>query len=140
MSSSVEVVEKMYHCFKSGDMTTLKAEVFAEDLKWHLPGHHPLAGTKHGVDEVLAFFGRLRGLGLQVTPIGMGELNSGTVVEMYRATGDVNGTKLQALNCNHYTVENGKITEVQVLMANQHGYDAFFWEAYHLKPIPDRLV
>ncbi|NJR49617.1 MAG: nuclear transport factor 2 family protein [Leptolyngbyaceae cyanobacterium CSU_1_3] len=57
MSSSVEVVEKMYHCFKSGDMATLKAEVFAEDLKWHLPGHHPLAGTKHGIDEVLAFLG-----------------------------------------------------------------------------------
>jgi uncharacterized protein len=135
MSSSVEVVEKMYHCFKSGDM-----EVFAADLKWHLPGHHPLAGTKQGIDEVLAFFGRLRGLGLQVTPLGMGELNSGTVVEIYRATGSVDGATLEALNCNHYTVRDGKILEVQVLMADQHGYDAFFWKAYQLKPIPDRLL
>ena len=45
MSSNVEVVEKMYHCFRSGDMATLKAEVFAEDIVFHLPGHHPLAGT-----------------------------------------------------------------------------------------------
>jgi ketosteroid isomerase-like protein len=140
MSANVEVVEKMYQCFKSGDMETLKNEVFAEDLQWHLPGHHPMAGTKDGMAEVLAFFGRLRGLGLQVTPLGMGELNSGAVVEIYRATGEVEGAKLEALNCNHYTVKDGKITEVQVLMADQHGYDAFFWQAYHLKPIPDRLV
>lgn len=140
MSSNVEVVEKMYQCFKAGDMETLKAEVFAEDLQWHLPGHHPLAGTKKGVDEVLAFFGRLRSLGLQVTPLGMGELNSGGVVEVYKAKGEVNGAKLNAFNCNYYTVREGRITEVQVLMADQHGYDAFFWEAYQLKPIPDRLV
>ncbi|WP_448572046.1 nuclear transport factor 2 family protein [Trichothermofontia sp.] len=140
MSSNVEVVEKMYQCFKSGDMETLKAEVFAEDLKWHLPGHHPLAGTKNGVGEVLAFFGRLRALGLQVTPLGMGELNSGGVVEVYKATGEVNGATLNAFNCNYYTVKDGRIVEVQVLMADQHGYDAFFWQAYQLKPIPDRLV
>lgn len=140
MSSNVEVVEKMYHCFKSGDMETLKSEVFAEDLKWHLPGHHPLAGTKNGIGEVLAFFGRLRGLGLQVTPLGMGELSSGSVAEVYRATGEYNGAKLDVFNCNHYTVKDGKIVEVQVLMGDQHGYDAFFWQAYQLKPIPDRLV
>jgi uncharacterized protein len=139
-STNVEIVEKMYHCFKSGDMETLKRDVFAEDLVWHLPGHHPLAGTKCGVAEVLAFFGRLRSLGLQVTPSGMGELSSGAVVETYRATGEVNGTKLNAFNCNHYQIRDGKIAEVQVLMADQHGYDAFFWNAYQLKPIPDRLV
>ena len=68
--SNVEVVHKMYNCFKTGDMETLKAEVFAPDIVWHLPGHHPLAGTKNGVAEVLAFFGKLRSLGAQVTPLG----------------------------------------------------------------------
>ena len=138
--SNVEIVEKMYQCFKKGDMETLKAEVFAEDLVWHLPGHHPLAGTKRGISEVLAFFGRLRSLNIQVTPLGMGELNSGAVVEVYRGHGEFNGAKLDAFNCNHYTIRDGRIVQVQVLMADQHGYDAFFWVAFQLKPLPDRLV
>ena len=138
--SNVEVVEKMYHCFKTGDLATLKAEVFAEDIVWNLPGHHPLAGTKRGINEVMAFFGRLRSLGLQVTPLGMGELNNGCVAEIYRGSGEVNGVKLEAFNCNYYTIRDGKIAEVQVLMADQHGYDAFAWAAVPLKPLPDRLA
>ena len=138
--SSIEIVEKMYHCFKTGDMATLKAEVFAEDIVWHLPGHNPLAGTKRGVNEVLAFFGRLRALGAQVQPLEMGELNNGGVAEIYRAHGEVNGVKMEAFNCNYYTIRNGKIAEVQVLMADQQNYDTFIWAGVPLKPLPDRLA
>jgi uncharacterized protein len=138
--SSIEVVEKMYHCFKTGDMDTLKSEVFAEDIVWNLPGHNPLAGTKRGVNEVLAFFGRLRALGAQVQPLEMGELSNGGVAEIYRAHGEVNGVKMEAFNCNYYTIRNGKIAEVQVLMADQQNYDTFMWAGVPLKPLPDRLA
>jgi uncharacterized protein len=138
--SSIEVVEKMYHCFKTGDMDTLKSEVFAEDIVWNLPGHNPLAGTKRGINEVLAFFGRLRALGAQVQPLEMGELSNGGVAEIYRAHGEVNGVKMEAFNCNYYTIRNGKIAEVQVLMADQQNYDTFMWAGVPLKPLPDRLA
>lgn len=138
--SNVEVVHKMYGCFKSGDMETLKNEVFAPDIVWHLPGHHPLAGTKNGVGEVLAFFGKLRSLGAQVTPLEMGELGNGGVAEIYRAHASTEGAEMQAFNCNYYTIKDGKITEVQVLMADQHNYDNFIWAAVQLKPLPDRLA
>ena len=42
----MQVVEKMYECFNRGDMETIKNDVFAPDLKWTLPGHHPLGGTR----------------------------------------------------------------------------------------------
>ena len=58
-------VDKMYQCFGTGDMETIKNEVFAPDIEWALPGHHPLSGTKHGADEVLAFFGALMAVGRQ---------------------------------------------------------------------------
>ena len=48
------VVDRMYQCFGTGDMETLKSEVFAPDIQWALPGHHPLSGVKRGADEVLA--------------------------------------------------------------------------------------
>jgi len=111
-------------------MDTLRAEVFAPDLIWHLPGHHPLAGTKNGVDEVLAFFGKLRSLNIKVTPLGIGALNSGAVAEVYKGEGTYEGTPLNAFNCNHYLIKDGRIAEVQVLMADQHGYDTFFNAAF----------
>lgn len=138
--SNVEVVHKMYGCFKTGDMETLKNEVFAPDIVWHLPGHHPLAGTKNGVGEVLAFFGKLRTLGAQVTPLEMGELSNGGVAEIYKAHADGDGVSMEAFNCNYYTIKDGKITEVQVLMADQHNYDAFISAMVKLKPLPDRLA
>ena len=139
--SNVEVVEKMYHCFRTGDMETLKSEVLAEDIQWNLPGHHPLAGTKKGIGEVLGFFGTIRKAGLKVTPLGMGELNSGAVVEVYRAEGETaEGDKLNVFNANYYTIRDGKIAEVTVLMGDQQAYDAFFWKAFQLKPLPDRMA
>ena len=35
------------------------AAVLADDVEWSIPGHHPLSGTKRGVDEVMAFFAAL---------------------------------------------------------------------------------
>ena len=37
-------------------------------------------------------------------------------------------------------IRNGKIAEVQVLMADQHNYDTFMWAGVPLKPLPDRLA
>ncbi|MFI5458468.1 MAG: nuclear transport factor 2 family protein [Isosphaerales bacterium] len=140
MQKNLEVVEAMYQCFRTGDMKKLKEEVFAPDVTWTLPGRNPIAGTKEGADEVLGFFGALRKAGLQVTPLGLGEVGSDGVAEVYRGHGEVNGVKLDAYNVNYYKIRNGKIAEVQVFMADQHGYDAFCWAAFKLKPIPERLA
>ena len=140
MADNVEVVHKMYQCFRGGDMETLKNEVLAEDVVWHVPGHHPLAGVKHGIGEVLAFFGALRKLGAQVQPLGMGELSNGAVAEIYQAHGEANGVKLEAFNCNYYVIRDGKIAEVRVIMGDQHNYDAFIWAGVPLKPLPDCLA
>lgn len=51
-----DLVAKMYECFNCGDMDIIRKEVFVFDLEWRLPGRHLLSGTKHGVEEVLAFF------------------------------------------------------------------------------------
>jgi len=138
--SNLEVVEAMYQCFRTGDVGRLRSEIFAEDVTWNLPGHHPIAGTKRGVDEVLGFFGALRKLGLQVTPQGMGEIGPDGVAEFYRAHGEAGGVRLDAFNCNYYRIRDGKIADVQVFLSDQHGYDAFCWAGFQLKPIPDRLA
>ncbi|HLZ57023.1 MAG TPA: nuclear transport factor 2 family protein [Ktedonosporobacter sp.] len=139
--NSLAVVQKMYECFNRGDMETIKKEVFAPDIVWNLPGRHPLAGTKHGADEVLAFFGQLGKVGIRVDLIGLDQFHEDTVVEVHHgySQAPINGAKLDAYNCTHYQVVNNKIQNVQVYLSDQYGADNFFWAAFELKGIPGRL-
>jgi hypothetical protein len=47
---------------------------------------------------------------------------------------------LDALNCTHYRIANGRIAEVQVYISDQYAVDNFFGTVFQLKPIPDRLA
>jgi ketosteroid isomerase-like protein len=131
----------MYECFNRGDMDTIRKEVFAPELVWRLPGHHPLSGTKQGAEEVIAFFEELSRSGIQVDLIGLDTFGEDTVVEVHRGHGTAaNGAVLDARNCTHYQVREGRIADVQVYISDQHAVDQFFNAVYTLKPIPDRLA
>lgn len=138
--SAMDVVARMYECFNKADLDTIKKEIFAEDLEWNLPGRHPLAGVKHGADEVLAFFHQLNKSGIQVDLVKIDAWGDDTVVEVHRGHGECKGFKLDALNCTHYHVNSAnKIYKVQVYMGDQHAADNFFCNVFEYKPIPDRL-
>ena len=146
----------MYACFDRDNLETIRNEIFAPDLVWNLPGHNPVAGTKHGAEEVLAFFAALRChnieviLDPQIDPATrVDSWGDNTVVEVHRGRGtttvrDAGSTEqqltLNALNCTHYHIRGGRIAHVQVYLSDQHAADTFFNAVYQLKPIPDRLA
>ena len=153
---NIALVQRMYECFNRNDMATIRNEIFAPDLVWNLPGRHPLSGTKNGAEEVLAFFAQLVRANIQVTldpqrdpSTGVDTFGDDTVVEVHRGQGtttvrDVSGNEsqvtLNALNCTHYRIQNGRIARVQVYISDQHAVDNFFNTVYQLRPIPDRLA
>ncbi len=55
---NVAIIKRYYNAYTKEDVATVR-EIFAPDIVWWIPGHHPLAGPKRGPDEVLAFFGQL---------------------------------------------------------------------------------
>jgi uncharacterized protein len=134
------VVDRMYQCFAAGDMATLKSEVFAGNITWALPGHHPLSGVKRGADEVIAFFAELMRTGINVDNISFGTIGDDRVVENHTGHGTVDGVAYIFPTCSVYTIRDGKIQNVQVYTADQHGVDRYFWAAYQLKPIPERMA
>ena len=117
---------------------------------------NPLSGTEHGTEEVLAFFAQLLRANIRVTldpaadpATGIDTFGESTVVEVHRGQGqtttrDASGNEvtatLNALNCTHYRIRDGRIAQVQVYISDQHTVDTFFWAVYQLKPIPDRLA
>jgi ketosteroid isomerase-like protein len=154
--ANVALVQRMYECFNRDDLNTIRSEIFATDLVWNLPGHNPVAGTKRGAEEVLAFFAALRRANIAVTldpqndpATGIDSWGQNTVVEVHRGRGtttarDPAGNEqqvtLNALNCTHYHIRDGRIANVQVYISDQHTVDVFFNAVYQLKPIPDRLA
>jgi ketosteroid isomerase-like protein len=134
---NVAIVRRMYERFGAGDFATIRDELFTNDVLWHLPGHHPLSGTKRGPEEVLAFFRVLLDTGIKVEMMTF----TGTdtyVVDVHRSYTDAGSTI--ALNCAVHQIRGSRIAEVQMFVADQHAVDAFFWSRVDLEPIPDRLA
>ena len=155
-NANIGLVQRMYDCFNRNDLDTIRNEIFAPDLVWNLPGRHPLSGTKNGAEEVIAFFAQLVRANIQVIldpqsdpATGVDTFGQDTVVEVHRgrgtttvrdAAGNESQVTLNALNCTHYQIRDGRIARVQVYISDQHAVDNFFWAVYALKPIPDRLA
>ncbi|MFD2520074.1 nuclear transport factor 2 family protein [Emticicia soli] len=105
-------------------------EVLDENIKWHIPGTHPLSGTKVGIESVLEYFQQL-GKGLfKAEPIVMG-VNENFVIDCHRNWSNLeNEENLNNMYCLLWKIENGKIVEVHNFPENQQIVDSFFSKLY----------
>ena len=57
--------QRTVDAFRDRDFETLRS-LFAEDVVWHVPGGSPMAGEIHGLDELVAWLGRLGAFGFTI--------------------------------------------------------------------------
>ena len=134
---NLQAIEDFFAAYASKDVARVR-EVLAPDITWFIPGHHPLSGTKHGVDEVLAFFDQLARAEFKAEPLAIA-VSDDYVLDHHRGWSEV-GDGLDVLWALAFHFENGRIKSVVNLCADQHKADLFFWSVYSLKPIPERLA
>lgn len=134
---NIAVVKQFFKYYEKKDIVGLR-EIFAPDIEWHVPGHHPLAGTKRGVEEVIAYYKQLQKANFKAEVIIL-EGNDHYVIDCHRGWAKVGDVKIDMNWVLLYTIENGKIKSMKNFPGNQHAADAFFWQVYKLKEIPDRL-
>lgn len=137
---NTHLVLKMYEFFNTGDMASIKRELFDPNITWTMPGHHPLSARMEGADAVIAFFGALFKVGITVDNVHFGTLDDGTVVEKHIGHGKIGDEEFIFPTCTSYGIKNGKIYEVRVHTADQHNVDRYFWKVIQLKGIPARLA
>ena len=135
--SKLQKIQAFFTAYAARNVGGIR-EVMASDIRWTIPGHHPLAGTKQGIDEVLAFFDQLGKANFKAQPLAVVE-NGDYVIDHHRGWSDVAGG-LDLTWCLVFRFEAGKIKEVTNFCADQHLADLFFWKVYPLKPIPGRLA
>ena len=134
---NVAVVKQFFKYYKYNDVVGFR-EIFAPDIEWIVPGHHPLAGVKKGIEEVIAYYKQLQKANFRAEVIII-EGNEHYVIDCHRGWAKVGDQKLDMNWVLLYTVEDGKIKSMKNFPGDQHAADAFFWHVYKLKDIPDRL-
>ena len=137
---NVSVVQRYYEAYGASDIELIRNEIFADDITWKIPGHHPLAGTKQGADEVFAFFEQLNKAQFKAEVLFLGG-NDNYVVDVHRGWSNLtNGENIDQTWALLYEVANERIKSAVNFPGNQHEADAFFWNVYNLKPLPERLA
>ncbi|MCS3797219.1 nuclear transport factor 2 family protein [Niastella sp. OAS944] len=136
---NLAIINRFFEAYGKFDLNAMR-EVVAENVKWTIPGHHPLSGTKVGIDEVLAFFTHLGKSNFKADPIVLG-VNDQYVIDCHRGWSNrEDGNNIDILWCLLWKIVDGKIVEVVNFAADQHEADRFFYKVYQLKPIQDRIV
>jgi ketosteroid isomerase-like protein len=135
----LEAIDAFFAAYASYDLDQMR-KVLADDIEWTIPGHHPLSGTKRGVEEVAAFFTQLGKAGFQADPLFL-ETNDEYVVDIHRGwtTEGVGQVDTLWALVWHFNPD-GKVDRVVNLSGDQHQMDAFVWSNYPLAPIPARLA
>lgn len=133
---NVKLIKDYYAAYATGDLNRLR-EFFADDIRWTIPGHHPLSGTKVGADEVLAFFAELARAGFRAEPIALAA-DGDWVIDLHRGW----STAPEGLDITWalaFRIRARRIVEAINFAVDQHAADQYFWRVYRLAPIPDRL-
>ncbi len=134
---NIAKVQAFFQAYADKDVGRVSA-ILHPEIAWFIPGHHPLAGTKYGVDEVMAFFDQLAVAKFQAEPLCIAA-DGDYVIDHHRSWSEVGGG-LDIGWCLVFRFEDGRIREVTNLSSDQHKADLFFWSVYKLKPIPERLA
>lgn len=137
-AANLQLIRDYYAAYATGDPEAVRP-FLADDVVWRIPGHHPLAGEKRGVDEVISFFDGLAKGRFQAEPVFF-QAEGDLVVDIHRGWSNVGtGPEVDQLYALMFRIRDGKIVEAQNFLTDMYASDAFFWAHYPLKPLPERL-
>lgn len=126
---NLELIHSFFEAYANDNRDGIK-KVLSEHIKWHIPGRHPLSGTKNGIEEVLLFFQKLTKANFKAEPLIMG-VNDQYVIDCHRNWSNIKkGENLNAMSCLLWKIEDNKITEVHNFPENQYVVDLFFSTHY----------
>jgi uncharacterized protein len=126
---NLTLINDFFKAYAENNQEGLK-EILAEDIKWHIPGTHPLSGTKLGIQAVLDYFKQLSKGHFKAEPIVMG-VNDSYVIDCHRNWSNLEkGDNLDNMSCLLWKIENHKIVEVHNFPQNQQIVDLFFSKLY----------
>lgn len=123
-SPALNVVQNFFAAYGAGDMEKLRSYV-ADDVEWHIPGHHALAGTKRGIEEFTGFFTQLGKAGFKAEVLILAA-NDQYVIDAHRGWSTKADSNIDLNWVLLYQIKDGKIVRVQNFSGDLYASDAFF--------------
>ena len=123
-----DLIRKGFDAFSKGDMDVLRNEVFAADVKYHIPGKSPISGDYNGIEEVLGFFAKIFELTGGTFRVELHDVlaNDEHAVALSPASGQRDGKSFQDNGVLVFHIKEGKATEVWLHPTDQYASDEFF--------------
>ena len=126
---NLDLIQDFFAAYGNNDLHGIR-KVLDENIKWHIPGEHPLSGTKKGIEEVLKYFEQLGKGSFKAETIVMG-VNDTYVIDCHRNWSNMeNEENLDNMSCLLWRIEDNKIKEVHNFPENQKIVDTFFKKLY----------
>jgi len=120
-------VFEILEAFNRGDLAGL-AERVSPDVVYRIPGRASVSGEFHGVNEVIAAFGRLRresGGTIAAEPAAV-LCDAETALFTARVTAEHDGRRLDVVNAYAFRFRHGKLVEGRLFPGDLHAIEAFF--------------
>jgi ketosteroid isomerase-like protein len=124
---NVEAVRRGYELFNKGDLEGL-ADLFAEDVVWHVPGRSPIAGDYQGRDATFAYFGQLDELtgSTYQAELHVAVGNEEHVVSIDQSSATRGDRSYEANELVVFRFRNGRVVEAWQALMNPYAHDEFF--------------
>ena len=127
--SNAAALRKGYEAFSSGDMDTLRNELFSPDIVWHQGGRNQTSGDYRGVDAVLGLFGKLFQLTDGTFKVELHDVLASEehVVALATTHGQRAGKTIQHGEYSHIChFRDDKLTEAWIVNVDPYEIDDFF--------------
>jgi len=119
------LIGRFFEAYANNELDGL-TDLFHHDVKWHIPGRHPLSGTKHGVSEIVNYLNRLGEFDFKAEGLVLG-VGDNYVIDCHRNWSNLSeGDNLDNMSCLLWKIEDNKIKEVYNFPQDQYVVDAFF--------------
>lgn len=135
--SKQKIVDAFFEAYGRHDFEDLR-RVMAEDATWYFLGRHPLAGVKHGLGEIVAFFDAMGAIMKQSNP----KIDKPIIAENERCliecvhsrTNRADGINLDHQACILWTFADGKIVEGRHFFSDPEAMDRYFTAVAQAQP------
>ena len=114
--------------YTGGDVEPVQ-ELLAPDIEWHVPGRNAIAGDYHGLDEVLAYFGRRRDLAGRTFRLHTRDVLTGDgdhLAALTDGTATIHGAERRWSTVGLYRVRDAVIAGCWLLPLNPVTFDAIW--------------
>jgi len=124
-----QLVDSFFQAYSKRDIIGIK-KVMAENVTWTFLGQHKLAGTKNGIEAVIAFFDKMGSIMIESKPTVdklIVSSNDNYVIEcQHIKTNREDNINIEHDICVLWTFENGKIISGKHFFADPKAVDAYF--------------